>query len=40
MRHASIADLLARKAASLATGPIAIVLAEDEVELDSTLTTS
>jgi hypothetical protein len=38
MRHASIADLLARKAASLSTGPLAIVMAEDEVEVDSTLT--
>jgi hypothetical protein len=37
MRHASIADLLARKAASLSTGPLAIVMAEDEVEVDSTL---
>jgi hypothetical protein len=38
MRHASIDDLLARKAATLATGPLAIVMAEDEVEVDSTLT--
>ncbi|MDM7933726.1 hypothetical protein [Tabrizicola sp.] len=37
MRHASISDLLARTAATLATGPLAIVMAEDEVEVDSTL---
>ncbi len=37
MRHASIPDLLSRQAASLATGPLAIVMAEDEVEVDSTV---
>jgi len=37
MRHASIADLLARTGASLGAGPLAIVMAEDEVEVDSTL---
>jgi hypothetical protein len=37
MQHASIPDLLARAGASLATGPVAIVMAEDEVEVDSTL---
>ena len=37
MRHASIAALLTAKAAPLARGPLAIVMAEDEVEIDSTL---
>ncbi len=37
MRHASIADLLARHGESLSAGPVAIVMAEDEVEVDSTL---
>jgi hypothetical protein len=38
MRHASLADLLARHASTLAKGPLAIVLIEDEVEVASTLT--
>jgi hypothetical protein len=37
MHHASIANLLSRASASLAIGPVAIVMAEDEVEIDSTL---
>jgi hypothetical protein len=37
MRHASIADLLARSASALAVGPLAIVVVEDEVEVDSTV---
>ena len=37
MRHASISDLLARQGARLAKGPLAIMLAEDEVEIDSTV---
>lgn len=38
MRYSSIADLLSRKATALAAGPVAIVMAEDDVELASTLT--
>lgn len=37
MRHASLADLLSRAAPSLAAGPLAVVMAEDEVEIDSTV---
>jgi hypothetical protein len=37
MRHPSLSDLLDRKRAELAKGPLALVLAEDGVELDSTL---
>lgn len=37
MRHTSIAELLNRKGTSLATGPVSIVMAEDDVELASTL---
>jgi hypothetical protein len=37
MRHASIAALLNAKATDLARGPLAVVMAEDEVEIDSTL---
>jgi hypothetical protein len=37
MRHASLVDLLERKAASLRRGPLALVMAEDAVEIDSTL---
>ncbi|MBA3911415.1 MAG: hypothetical protein C0524_16455 [Rhodobacter sp.] len=37
MRHASIAHLLDQTAGTLAGGPLAIVMAEDEVEVDSTL---
>lgn len=37
MRYASIADLLNRAGPSLARGPLSIVMAEDEVELASTL---
>ena len=37
MRHVSLAELLSRSAFSLASGPLAIVMAEDEVEIDSTL---
>jgi hypothetical protein len=37
MRYTSIAELLGRSAARLAAGPVAIVMAEDEVEIDSTL---
>ena len=37
MRYSSIADLLGRVAARLVPGPTAIVMAEDEVEIDSTL---
>jgi hypothetical protein len=37
MRHASLDALLDRKAAALRQGPVAIVMAEDAVEVDSTL---
>jgi len=37
MRHASLDALLDRKAAALRKGPVAIVMAEDAVEVDSTL---
>jgi hypothetical protein len=37
MRHASLEVLLDRKAATLRKGPVAIVMAEDGVEVDSTL---
>lgn len=37
MRHASIADLLARSAPVLVGGPLAIVMAEDEVEVAGTV---
>jgi len=37
MRYPSLADLLDRKRSSLGKGPLALVLAEDEVELASTL---
>ena len=37
MRHASLDALLARVGPSLATGPLAVVMAEDAVEVDSTL---
>ena len=37
MRHASLSALLDRKAADLAKGPLALVMAEDEVEVASTL---
>jgi hypothetical protein len=36
-RHPSIDSFLARDAGLLARGPVAVILAEDEVELDSTL---
>jgi hypothetical protein len=37
MRHASLLALLERKAATLREGPVAVVMAEDAVEVDSTL---
>ena len=37
MRHASLAALLDRKADALRQGPVAVVMAEDAVEVDSTL---
>ena len=37
MRHASLADFLDRQRSNTAGGPLSLVLAEDEVELDSTL---
>jgi hypothetical protein len=37
MRHASISALLDRKSGDLAKGPLALVMAEDEVEIASTL---
>ncbi|MBN8629784.1 MAG: hypothetical protein J0L76_02880 [Rhodobacterales bacterium] len=37
MRHPSLSDLFDRKRADLGKGPLSLVLAEDEVELDSTL---
>lgn len=37
MRYPSLADLFSARARSLAKGPIAFVLAEDEVEVESTL---
>ena len=37
MRYPSLSDLLDRKRADLGKGPLALVLAEDAVELDSTL---
>lgn len=37
MPHPSLSDLLDRKQADLRKGPLALVLAEDDVELDSTL---
>lgn len=37
MRHSSLAALLSARSTDLAKGPLAIVLAEDEVEVDSTL---
>ncbi len=37
MRYPSLAALLDAKAAQLAKGPLSIVMAEDEVEIDSTL---
>ena len=37
MRHASLADLLSLAAPGLAAGPLAVVMAEDEVEIDSTV---
>ncbi len=37
MRHASLDTLLDRKAAALRKGPLAVVMAEDAVEVDSTL---
>jgi hypothetical protein len=37
MRYASIADLLNRKVADLGKGPLSLVMAEDDVEIDSTL---
>lgn len=37
MRHPSLADLLDHKRADLGKGPLSLVLAEDEVELASTL---
>jgi hypothetical protein len=37
MRYPSLDDLLAEKAAALVTGPLSLVMAEDEVEVDSTL---
>jgi hypothetical protein len=38
MRHASLDALLDRKADALRKGPVAVVMAEDAVEVDSTLT--
>jgi hypothetical protein len=37
MRHASLSALLAAQGAALAKGPLSVVMAEDEVEIDSTL---
>jgi hypothetical protein len=37
MRYPSLSALLDAKASQLATGPLSIVMAEDEVEIDSTL---
>lgn len=37
MRHPSLFSLLTTHAASLAKGPLALVMAEDEVEIDSTI---
>ena len=37
MRYPSLADLLDAKAADLSRGPLSVVMAEDEVEIDSTL---
>lgn len=37
MRYPSLADLLAARSTDLAKGPVAIVLAEDAIEVDSTL---
>ncbi|RKF16838.1 hypothetical protein D6850_04680 [Roseovarius spongiae] len=37
MQYAGLADFIARGGATLAKGPIALVFAEDEVELDTTL---
>ena len=37
MRHASLDALLDRTAKTLCKGPVAVVMAEDEVEIDSTL---
>jgi hypothetical protein len=37
MRYASLPELLNAKATQLARGPLSIVMAEDEVEIDSTL---
>ncbi len=37
MRHASLSALLDRKAGDLAKGPLALIMAEDEVEVASTL---
>jgi hypothetical protein len=37
MRYPSLTDLLDRKRASLGRGPLSIVMAEDDVEIDSTL---
>lgn len=38
MRHPSLTDLIDTRAADLAKGPLALVMAEDEVEVGSTLT--
>lgn len=37
MRYASLPELLDRRTLALAKGPLALVMAEDEVEIDSTL---
>ncbi len=37
MRHTSLTDLLDRNADALSTGPLSVVMAEDNVEIDSTL---
>ena len=37
MRYPSLSALFDRQAAGFGKGPIALILAEDEVELDSTL---
>jgi hypothetical protein len=37
MHHASLSDLLGRQSASLAKGPLAVMMAEDDVEIESSL---
>ena len=37
MRYSSIDDLLKRGSGALAKGPLALVFAEDDVEIDATL---